>query len=92
MRQSLESRLAAAEMLRKSVELEKLEKERLAKTALLEQEAMMEKVVQEARRLKQDAEENSKVSSVSSASKPFHFISVNMHVMHYKRVYFKFGK
>jgi hypothetical protein len=53
---------------------------------------MMEKVVQEARRLKQDAEENSKVSSVSSASKPFHFISVNMHVMHYKRVYFKFGK
>ncbi|WJX12207.1 hypothetical protein P8452_02729 [Trifolium repens] len=61
MRQSLESRLAAAEMLRKSVELEKLEKERLAKTALLEQEAMMEKVVQEARRLKQDAEENSKL-------------------------------
>ncbi|PNY14121.1 calponin homology domain-containing protein [Trifolium pratense] len=61
MRQSLESRLAAAEMLRKSAELEKLEKESSARTALLEQEAMMEKVVQEARRLKQDAEENSKL-------------------------------
>ncbi|GAU51123.1 hypothetical protein TSUD_28740 [Trifolium subterraneum] len=66
MRQSLESRLAAAEMLRKSAELEKLEKERSAKTALLEQESMMEKVVQEARRLKQDAEENSKVYIVFS--------------------------
>jgi pyruvate dehydrogenase complex dehydrogenase (E1) component len=87
MRQSLESRLAVAEMLRKSAELEKLEKERSAKTALLEQESMMEKVVQEARRLKQDAEENSKVFSVSSASKPFHFISVNMHVMHYKSLF-----
>jgi len=62
MRQSLESRLAAAEMLRKAAELEKLEKEESAKLALLEQEAMMEKVVQESRRLQQEAEENSKVA------------------------------
>lgn len=61
MRQSLESRLAAAEMLRKAAELEKLEKEESARAALLEQEAMMEKVVQESRRLQQEAEENSKL-------------------------------
>jgi len=78
MRQSLESRLAAAEMLRKAAELEKLEKEESARMALLEQEVMMEKVVQESRRLQQEAEENSKVASVSFASKPFHYISVNM--------------
>jgi hypothetical protein len=80
MRQSLESRLAAAEMLRKAAELEKLEKEESARAALLEQEAMMEKVVQESRRLQQEAEENSKVASLSSASKPFHYISVNIHI------------
>lgn len=61
MRQSLESRLAAAEMLRKAAELEKLEKEESARAALLEQQAMMEKVVQESRRLQQEAEENSKL-------------------------------
>lgn len=61
MRQSLESRLAAADMLRKAAELEKIEKEESARAALLEQEAMMEKVVQESRRLQQEAEENSKL-------------------------------
>ncbi|XP_058770856.1 uncharacterized protein LOC131644386 [Vicia villosa] len=61
MRQILESRLTAAEMLKKAAELEKEEKEGSAKMALLEQEAMMEKVVQESRRLQQEAEENSKL-------------------------------
>lgn len=66
MRQGLESRLAAAEILRKVAELEKMEKEESAQKALLEQEAMMEKVAQESKRLQQEAEENSKVASTSS--------------------------
>lgn len=78
MRQILESRLTAAEILRKAAEHEKLEKEESARKALLEQEAMMEKVVQESVRLQQEAEENSKVSSVYPAAKPFHFISCNI--------------
>ncbi|KAL5068237.1 hypothetical protein RYX36_019124 [Vicia faba] len=61
MRQILESRLAAAEMLKKAAELEKEEKEGSARMALLEQEAMMDKVVQESRRLQLEAEENSKL-------------------------------
>ncbi|CAL5207035.1 unnamed protein product [Lathyrus oleraceus] len=61
MRQILESRLTAAEMSKKAAELEKEEKEGSARVALLEQEAMMEKVVQESQRLQQEAEENSKL-------------------------------
>lgn len=77
MRQILESRLTAAEMSKKAAELEKEEKEGSARVALLEQEAMMEKVVQESQRLQQEAEENSKVGSVSSVSKSFHYVSLN---------------
>lgn len=73
MRQILEARLSAAEELRKAAEHEKLEKELSARKALAEQEAMMEKVVQESVRLQQEAEENSKVASVSLATKPFSF-------------------
>ncbi|CAK8571956.1 unnamed protein product [Lathyrus sativus] len=61
MRQILESRLTAAEMLKKAAELEKEEKEGSARMSLLVQEAMMEKVVQESQRLQQEAEENSKL-------------------------------
>ncbi|KAJ1405117.1 hypothetical protein SESBI_26059 [Sesbania bispinosa] len=59
--QILETRLAAAETLRKAAEHEKLEKEESARKALVEQEAMMEKVAQESVRLQQEAEENSKL-------------------------------
>lgn len=65
MSQTLEVRLAAAEELRKATEQEKLEKEESARKALAEQEAIMEKVVRESRRLQQEAEENSKVAIVS---------------------------
>lgn len=65
MRQSLEARLAAAEILRKAAEREMLEKEESARKALAEQEAMMEKVVQESARLQHEAEENSKVHFIS---------------------------
>lgn len=78
MHQILEARLAAAEELRKAAEHEKLEKEESARKALAEQEAMMEKVVQESSRLQLEAEENSKVATVSSAPKPFYFILRNM--------------
>lgn len=61
MRQTLEERRAAAERLRKESENEKLEKEKFARSALTEQEAIMEKVVQESKILQQEAEENSKL-------------------------------
>ncbi|KAG5252000.1 hypothetical protein OIU76_008191 [Salix suchowensis] len=61
MRQTLESRLAAAEKLRKAAELEKLEKEETARNALAEQEVLMDKVVQESKTLKKEAEENAKL-------------------------------
>lgn len=63
MHQSLESRLAAAEELRKTAELEKLEKEKSARNALAEQEIIMEKVVQESKILQKEAEENAKVAT-----------------------------
>ncbi|KAL3531366.1 hypothetical protein ACH5RR_010688 [Cinchona calisaya] len=59
--QSLEMRLAVAEKERKMAEEEKLEKEDVAWKALKDQEAAMEKVVQEANILKQEAEENAKL-------------------------------
>ncbi|KAF1879214.1 hypothetical protein Lal_00047887 [Lupinus albus] len=61
MRQILEARLAAAEEMRKAAEHEKLEKEESARKALAEQEAMIEKVVQESVRLQKEAEENSQL-------------------------------
>ncbi|KAF7818298.1 DUF21 domain-containing protein [Senna tora] len=61
MSQTLEVRLAAAEEMRKAAEQEKLEKEESARKALVEQEAIMEKVVQESTKLQLEAEENSKL-------------------------------
>ncbi|KAF8401633.1 hypothetical protein HHK36_012579 [Tetracentron sinense] len=61
MRQTLEARLAAAEEERKAAEHEKLEKEESARKALAEQELIMEKVVQESKKLQQEAEENTKL-------------------------------
>ena len=61
MRQNLESRLAAAEELRKAAEHEKLEKEESARKLLAEQEEEMNKVALESLRLQKEAEENSKL-------------------------------
>ncbi|XP_065861176.1 uncharacterized protein [Euphorbia lathyris] len=61
MDQTLEARLAAAYELKKTAEMQKLEKEESARSALAEQEAIMEKVVQESKILQQEAEENSKL-------------------------------
>ncbi|KAE9618448.1 hypothetical protein Lalb_Chr02g0142861 [Lupinus albus] len=73
MRQILEARLAAAEEMRKAAEHEKLEKEESARKALAEQEAMIEKVVQESVRLQKEAEENSQVASVPPSSETISF-------------------
>ncbi|KAL2323573.1 hypothetical protein Fmac_027952 [Flemingia macrophylla] len=75
MHQILEARLATAEELRKAAEHDKLEKEDSARKALVEQEALVEKVLHESRRLQQEAEENSKVSSVSLLG---HFIILHL--------------
>ncbi|KAK7277662.1 hypothetical protein RJT34_22677 [Clitoria ternatea] len=61
MRQILEARLAAAEEMRKAAEHEKLRREESARKTLVEQEALVEKVVKESVRLQQEAEENSKL-------------------------------
>ncbi|KAG8370711.1 hypothetical protein BUALT_Bualt13G0011700 [Buddleja alternifolia] len=61
MRQTLEIRLATAEKEIKSAEQEKLVKERAAAKALVDQELLMEKVVQESNILKQQAEDNAKL-------------------------------
>ncbi|OVA20065.1 Ubiquitin system component Cue [Macleaya cordata] len=61
MSQTLEARLAAAEEMRIAAEKEKQEKEESARKALVEQELIMEKVVQESKRLQEEAEENSKL-------------------------------
>ncbi|XP_061349204.1 uncharacterized protein LOC133294532 [Gastrolobium bilobum] len=61
MHQILETRLAAAEEVRKAAEHEKLGKEESARKALAEQEALVEQVVHESARLQQEAEENSKL-------------------------------
>ncbi|KAJ6343555.1 hypothetical protein OIU76_005322 [Salix suchowensis] len=61
MRQTLKSRLAAAEELMKIAKLEKLEKEEAAQNALVEQEIIMAKVVQESKTLQKEAEENAKL-------------------------------
>ncbi|PSR86053.1 Alpha-taxilin like [Actinidia chinensis var. chinensis] len=61
MHQTLEERFDATEKERKASEQEKMEKEESAKHALSEQELIMEKVVQESKMLKQEAEENSKL-------------------------------
>ncbi|XP_009347708.2 uncharacterized protein LOC103939346 [Pyrus x bretschneideri] len=61
MRETLEERLDAAAEARRLAEQDKLEKEECARKALAEQEAEMEKVVQESKILQQEADENSKL-------------------------------
>lgn len=61
MRQSLEVRLAAALNEIQCAELNKLEKGEVARKSFAEQELVMEKVVQESKRLRQQAEDNAKV-------------------------------
>ncbi|KAM1150693.1 hypothetical protein ACFX2I_031140 [Malus domestica] len=61
MRETLEERLDAAAEARRLAEQDKLEKEECAWKALAEQEAEMEKVVQESKILQQEAGENSKL-------------------------------
>ncbi|XP_010455940.1 PREDICTED: uncharacterized protein LOC104737456 isoform X3 [Camelina sativa] len=61
MRGELETRLAAALEIKNAAEQEKQEKEGSARKAFAEQEAIMEKVVQESKLLQQEAEENSKL-------------------------------
>ncbi|KAK4558464.1 hypothetical protein RGQ29_007984 [Quercus rubra] len=61
MHQSLEARLSIAEEMRKAAEQERLDKEKSARKALAEQNAIMEKVLQESKILKEEAEENSKL-------------------------------
>lgn len=63
MRAVLETRLAAAEKLRRDSEHEKHAKEGFARRALMEQEALMEKVVQESNKLQEEAQENNKVNT-----------------------------
>ncbi|XP_074268962.1 uncharacterized protein LOC141592256 [Silene latifolia] len=62
MRKSLEERLAIAEEQRREAEKEMFDKQEIARGALAEQELIMEKVVQESKLLKQEAEENTKLS------------------------------
>ncbi|XP_060181444.1 uncharacterized protein LOC132611048 [Lycium barbarum] len=61
MHQMLEVRMAAAEKEMKAAEQERLDKEEVARKTLTDQEIIMEKVVQEANVLKQEAEENAKL-------------------------------
>lgn len=63
MRKTLEARLAASEEERKAAEKEMLEKQEIARGALVEQEFIMEKVVQESKLLQQEAKENAKVDA-----------------------------
>lgn len=67
MRRNIEERLETAETERKVAEEEKMEKEASARNALAEQQLIMEKVVEESKILKQEAEENSKVGTLSSS-------------------------
>lgn len=57
--------MAAAVKEIKAAEQERLEKKEVARKALADQEIIMEKVVQEANVLKQEAEENAKVMALS---------------------------
>ncbi|XP_058077797.1 uncharacterized protein LOC131226115 isoform X2 [Magnolia sinica] len=57
----LQARLAAAEAERAAAEQEKREKEESAQKAFAEQELIMERVVQESKKLQQEAEENAKL-------------------------------
>lgn len=76
MRQALEVRLAEAENEIKSAEQEKIEKEKAAMKALADQELIMDKVVQESKFLKQQAEDNAKVECLVSLLVSYSYYSV----------------
>ncbi|KAI3835746.1 hypothetical protein MKW92_033209 [Papaver armeniacum] len=61
MNRTLEARLVAAEEMRIAADKEKEERENSARDLLAEQELIMEKVVQESKKLQQQADENSKL-------------------------------
>ncbi|RZC53223.1 hypothetical protein C5167_012077 [Papaver somniferum] len=61
MNRTLEARLVAAEEMRIAADKEKQERENSARELLAEQELIMEKVVQESKKLQQQADENSKL-------------------------------
>ncbi|XP_072960787.1 uncharacterized protein [Typha angustifolia] len=61
MRQALEARLANAEEEIEASEKEKFEKESFAQEALREQQLMMNAIVEESKKLQQEAEENSRL-------------------------------
>lgn len=65
MHTTLKSRMASLEATLKALEEEKLAKEEHARKALAEQEALMEKVVQESKILQHEANENAKVTNHS---------------------------
>lgn len=64
MRQNLEARLAVAEAERAAAEQGKLDKEEFARRALAEQTVIMDKVVQESKKLQQEADDNTKVTTI----------------------------
>lgn len=64
MRQNLEARLAVAEAERAAAEQGKLDKEEFACKALAEQTVIMDKVVQESKKLQREAEDNAKVTTI----------------------------
>lgn len=67
MQQTLQERLAAAEAEKVAAEKEKLENEESARKALDEQVVIMDRVVQESKKLQEEAQENSKVIVIESS-------------------------
>lgn len=62
--QNLEARLVVAEAERVAAEQGKLDKEEFARKALVEQTVIMDKVVQESKKLQQEADVNAKVTTI----------------------------
>lgn len=64
MHRTLGARLAAADAERAAAEQEKLEKDESARKALAEQTLIMDEVVQQSKKLQQEAEDNAKVIKI----------------------------
>lgn len=73
MQETLELRLAEAQYVIRSAELEKVEKENAAMKALTEQQLIMEKLLEESKILNQQAEDNAKVKCLCL----FYLLGVN---------------
>lgn len=65
MQATLEARIAAADVMLEAAQEVKLAKEEEARKALAEQDALMQKLVEQAVTLRQEEEENSKVTDHS---------------------------